>query len=161
VVKVDSRSYGRTQVQHQPQYLTTYPQTIVQRPVTTTMSRPSLPISNYGYAEPQQYVDTQYYNYAPDRSYSTTFSTTELLAQPSFATMNSQQHMMQPMAAAQTVTYQHQQPTPSVYPSYAPQQYPNYTNYGYQYGYKPVYNAPIAPQANNYQRGQASNYPTQ
>ena len=66
------------------------------------------------------------------------------------------------MASAQTVTYQQQQQSaPSVYPSYAPQQYPQYANYGYQYGYKPVYNAPILPQASNYQRGQASNYPTQ
>ena len=49
-------------------YAPAYPQTIVQRPVTT-LSRPA---NNYAYGE-TQYLD--YYNYAPDRSYSTTFST--------------------------------------------------------------------------------------
>ena len=64
----------------------------------------------------------------------------------------------QPIAAAQTVTYQQQPPQQQqqqqqqssiIYPSFAAQ----YPSYGYQYGYRPIYNAPMLPQPNNYPRG--------
>ncbi len=179
VVKVDSRSYARNQATYASY---TQPQ-ILQRPInynTQTYSRPTQALSNYGYVDAppqqqqQQYVD--YFNYAPERSYSTTFSTNELVPhqssyipqqqqqstyipqqQQQSTYIPQQQQQVQQFQPLQTFSYNPQaQAASSAYPSYG------YPAYGYSYGYRPVYNNMLPQQqqqqqTNTYQQRGAPN----
>lgn len=170
VVKVDSRSYARNQATYASY---TQPQ-ILQRPInynTQTYSRPTQALSNYGYVDApqqqqQQYVD--YFNYAPERSYSTTFSTNELVPHQSsyipqqqstyIPQQQQQQQQVQQFQPLQTFSYNPQaQAASSAYPSYG------YPTYGYSYGYRPVYNNMLPQQqqqqqqTNTYQQRGAPN----